>query len=275
MRARKNGKSGGAELFETIFDRKAFGPRGRGRGSGGGRRSHRIACAGRPRSPRLGAVNHFRARRNRQRKGVSAALGLKRFMSKEERRYLRAQPLKPLDWLTTNVSVRTLGAGERSRGRPECGCEKSRRGSAVAISTNSGAPRAPMSRRAPLSPVRPIAASNKPRPRSTGLPRRSPSDALRLALPDATGRSRSAALELCGMSPSSTTPPTTKPPRRKTRFITLILSRMSWVEPQLVAEITYLTWTEDGPLRHSIRSDKPARDVRRETPRRGFGTQRG
>ena len=78
------------------------------------------------------------------------------------------------------------------------------------------------------------------------------------------------------MSPSSTTPPTTKPPRRKTRFGSpLVLSRMYWVEPQLVAEITYLTWTEDGPLRHWTRSDKPARDVRRETPRRGFGTQRG
>jgi len=62
----------------AIFDRKAFGPRGRGRGSSGGRRSHRIACAGRPRSPRLGAFNHFRARRNRQRKGRVRRLGAKK-----------------------------------------------------------------------------------------------------------------------------------------------------------------------------------------------------
>ncbi len=45
---------------------------------------------------------------------------------------------------------------------------------------------------------------------------------------------------------------------------------MHWVEPQLVAEITYLTWTADGLLRHTVyvglRADKPGREVRRETP---------
>ena len=69
MRTRTNGKSGGAGSFETIFDREAFGPRGRSPGWSGGRRSHRLTCARRPRSPRLGAVNYFRARRNRQREG--------------------------------------------------------------------------------------------------------------------------------------------------------------------------------------------------------------
>jgi bifunctional non-homologous end joining protein LigD len=62
------------------------------------------------------------------------------------------------------------------------------------------------------------------------------------------------------------------PPPRKTRFGSpLVLSRVHWVEPKLVAEITYLTWTADGLLRHTVfvglREDKPAREVRREMPR--------
>jgi ATP-dependent DNA ligase len=50
---------------------------------------------------------------------------------------------------------------------------------------------------------------------------------------------------------------------RSTRFGSpLVLSRVHWVEPMLVAEITYLTWTADnGP-----REDKPAMEVRREVP---------
>ena len=56
------------------------------------------------------------------------------------------------------------------------------------------------------------------------------------------------------------------PPPRKTRFGSpLVLSRVHWVEPELVAEITYLTWTADGLLRHTVyvalRSDKPAREL--------------
>ena len=67
------------------------------------------------------------------------------------------------------------------------------------------------------------------------------------------------------------TSPLSMPPPRKTRFGSpLVLSRVHWVEPELVAEITYLTWTADGLLRHTVyvglRSDKPAREVRRETP---------
>ena len=59
------------------------------------------------------------------------------------------------------------------------------------------------------------------------------------------------------------------PPPRKTRFGSpLVLSRVHWVEPKLVAEITYLTWTADGLLRHTVylglREDKPAKQVRRE-----------
>ena len=65
------------------------------------------------------------------------------------------------------------------------------------------------------------------------------------------------------------TSPLSVPPPRSTRFGSpLVLSRVHWVEPKLVAEITYLTWTADGLLRHTVyvglREDKPATDVRRE-----------
>jgi DNA ligase D-like protein (predicted ligase) len=58
-------------------------------------------------------------------------------------------------------------------------------------------------------------------------------------------------------------------PPRKSRFGSpLVLSRVHWVEPKLVAEITYLTWTADNLLRHTVyvglRDDKPADQVRRE-----------
>ena len=71
-----------------------------------------------------------------------------------------------------------------------------------------------------------------------------------------------------------TSSPLSAPSPRKTRFGSpLVLSRFHWVEPQLVAEITNLTWTEDGLLRHTVyvglRSDKPAQEVRREAPRGG------
>jgi bifunctional non-homologous end joining protein LigD len=65
------------------------------------------------------------------------------------------------------------------------------------------------------------------------------------------------------------TSPLSAPPPRSTRFGSpLILSRVHWVEPKLVAEITYLTWTADNLLRQTVyvglREDKPAEEVRRE-----------
>jgi DNA ligase D-like protein (predicted ligase) len=62
------------------------------------------------------------------------------------------------------------------------------------------------------------------------------------------------------------------PPPRKTRFGSpLVLSRIHWVDPTLVAEITYLTWTADNLLRHTVyvglREDKSAMEVRREATR--------
>jgi bifunctional non-homologous end joining protein LigD len=44
-----------------------------------------------------------------------------------------------------------------------------------------------------------------------------------------------------------------------------------WTEPQLVAEVEFTAWTRDGRVRHpsfqGLREDKPARAVRRETPK--------
>jgi ATP-dependent DNA ligase len=62
--------------------------------------------------------------------------------------------------------------------------------------------------------------------------------------------------------------PLNVPPPRTTRFGSpLVLSRVHWVEPKLVAEIT-LTWTADDLLRQTVyvglREDKPAEQVRRE-----------
>jgi ATP-dependent DNA ligase len=59
------------------------------------------------------------------------------------------------------------------------------------------------------------------------------------------------------------------PPPRSTGFGSpLPLSRVHWAKPEVVVEITYLTWTEDSLLRHTfyqgLREDKPAREVVRQ-----------
>jgi ATP-dependent DNA ligase len=60
------------------------------------------------------------------------------------------------------------------------------------------------------------------------------------------------------------------PPRKQRFGGPLALSKVHWVRPELVAEITYLSWAEDGLLRHTVfvglREDKPATEVRREQP---------
>jgi ATP-dependent DNA ligase len=61
------------------------------------------------------------------------------------------------------------------------------------------------------------------------------------------------------------------PPPRDSRFGSpLVLSRVHWVRPELVAEVKYLTWTEDNLLRQvvyeGLREDKPAAEVRRAVP---------
>jgi len=65
--------------------------------------------------------------------------------------------------------------------------------------------------------------------------------------------------------------PLAEPPPRDSRFGSpLKLSKVHWVKPDLVVEVTYLTWTEDNLLRQvSYRGqwqDKPARQVVRPVP---------
>jgi bifunctional non-homologous end joining protein LigD len=61
------------------------------------------------------------------------------------------------------------------------------------------------------------------------------------------------------------------PPPGTSRFGSpLVLWRVHWVRPELVAEVTYLESTDDGLLRHvvyrGLREDKPAAQVRRDPP---------
>src|ERR1700722_11203774 len=61
------------------------------------------------------------------------------------------------------------------------------------------------------------------------------------------------------------------PPPRDSRFGSpLTLSRVHWVRPELVAEVKFLTWTEDNLLRQvvyeGLREDKSAAEVRRAVP---------
>ena len=62
--------------------------------------------------------------------------------------------------------------------------------------------------------------------------------------------------------------PLAEAPPRGSRFGTpLVLSRVHWVRPELVVEVSYLTWTGDGLLRQVVylgeREDTPAAEVRR------------
>jgi len=61
------------------------------------------------------------------------------------------------------------------------------------------------------------------------------------------------------------------PPPRGSRFGSpLRLSRVHWVRPELVAEVKFLTWTDDNLLRQvvyeGLREDKLAGEVRRPVP---------
>jgi ATP-dependent DNA ligase len=61
------------------------------------------------------------------------------------------------------------------------------------------------------------------------------------------------------------------PPPRSNRFGSpLVLSRVHWVQPELVAEVKFLTWTDDNLMRQvvyqGLREDKPATEVRRPAP---------
>jgi bifunctional non-homologous end joining protein LigD len=65
--------------------------------------------------------------------------------------------------------------------------------------------------------------------------------------------------------------PLDQAPPRSNRFGSpLVLSRVHWVRPELVAEVKYLTWTDDNLLRQvvyqGLREDKDPTDVRRRVP---------
>lgn len=65
--------------------------------------------------------------------------------------------------------------------------------------------------------------------------------------------------------------PLSDPPPRGGRFGSpLVLSRVHWVRPEMVVEVSYAEWTSDRLLRHVVylgeREDKAARDVVRARP---------
>jgi DNA ligase D-like protein (predicted ligase) len=67
--------------------------------------------------------------------------------------------------------------------------------------------------------------------------------------------------------------PLAMPPPRNSRFGSpLVLSRVHWVRPEMVVEVSYVEWTPDG-LRHVVylgeREDKLANEVRRSPPHSG------
>ena len=68
--------------------------------------------------------------------------------------------------------------------------------------------------------------------------------------------------------------PLAEPPPRGTRFGSpLVLSRVHWVRPEMVVEVSYAEWTPDGLPRHLVylgeRQDKLATEVRRGPPHTG------
>ena len=64
--------------------------------------------------------------------------------------------------------------------------------------------------------------------------------------------------------------PLAVPPRDSRFGSPLVLSRVHWVRPELVAEVKFLTWTDDNLLRQvvyeGLPDDKPAAEVRRDGP---------
>jgi len=65
--------------------------------------------------------------------------------------------------------------------------------------------------------------------------------------------------------------PLSEPPPRGSRFGSpLVLSRVHWVRPEMVVEVSFVEWTPDKLLRHVVylaeREDKPASEVYRHRP---------
>src|SRR5260370_36168036 len=63
------------------------------------------------------------------------------------------------------------------------------------------------------------------------------------------------------------------PPRGSRCGSPLVLSRVHWVRPEMVVEVSYAEWTPDGLLRHVVylgqREDKLATEVHRSPPHSG------
>jgi hypothetical protein len=74
----------------------------------------------------------------------------------------------------------------------------------------------------------------------------------------------------CRADCSRSLPTECRSTRRRRFGSPLVLSRVHWVRPELVAEVKYLTWTDDNLLRQvvyeGLREDKPAAEVRRPVP---------
>ena len=84
-------------------------------------------------------------------------------------------------------------------------------------------------------------------------------------------------LAVCGWSKVADENVSISAPPRNSRFGSpLELSRVHWVEPELVVEVKYLAWTGDNLLRQvvyeGLREDKPPADVRRELPHPNVNT---
>jgi ATP-dependent DNA ligase len=65
--------------------------------------------------------------------------------------------------------------------------------------------------------------------------------------------------------------PLAAPPPRESRFGSpLELTRVHWIRPKLVVEVTFLSWTADGLMRQAVyqglREDKPSLAVTIERP---------
>ena len=64
------------------------------------------------------------------------------------------------------------------------------------------------------------------------------------------------------------------PPPRSTRFGSpLVLSRVHWVQPELVAEVKFLTWTEDNLLRQIVYEGLARRQAGHGGPARGAASK--
>lgn len=60
------------------------------------------------------------------------------------------------------------------------------------------------------------------------------------------------------------------PPRNSRFGSPRVLSKIQWVRPEMIVEVSYVEWTPDGLLRHVVylgeREDKSAIDVPRQRP---------